>query len=163
MTLRSAVFVAVLVLTPGCSRDSDRFVGTHSGSGELSYSFFGADMTQPRSDTVRVSEGRSTDLVLLTSGGCLLPANVDGDVATLVPNTSCTDSMTLVDGTSAAASFVVTGGTLRRSGATLLLAYEGVARLTYATLPLTSAFKVSLTLSPAGRAGLARPLAPQGD
>lgn len=162
MTLRSAVLVAVLVVTPGCSRDSGRFVGTHSGSGEMSLSFFGADMSHPRTDTVRISEAASTDLVLLTQGGCLLPANVEGDVATLVSNTSCTDSVTLVDGTTAAASLVVTSGTLRRTGDTLQLDYAGVANIVYLTLPMTSTFKVSLLLTRTGGAALARSPAHQG-
>ncbi len=156
MNQRFIFLVGALALAPGCARDIEPFLGTYTATGEVTFSFAGQNNTQPRSDTVRVTEGDTSDIVLTTEGGCALPAGVEDEVATLVPNTSCTENVPLPDGTVLAASLVVTSGTATLANEVITLSYVGTVSAVYAGTPYTAGFSSTMTLS---RATAARAIA----
>ncbi|OJH36545.1 hypothetical protein [Cystobacter ferrugineus] len=147
MNLRSIFLVGALALGPGCARDIEPFLGTYVGTGEVTFSFAGQRNTQPRSDTVHVTEGDTSDIVLTSEGGCALPAEVEDEVATLVPNTSCTENVPLPDGTVLAASLVVTSGTATLADKVITLNYAGTVSVVYGGAPYTAGFSSAMTLS----------------
>jgi hypothetical protein len=147
MNLRSVFLVGALVLGPGCNQDIPPFLGTYTASGEVTFSFAGSRRTEPRSDTLHITEGTSTDIVISSEGGCVLPAEVEGEVATLVPDTSCTESVTLPDGTVLPVTLFVTSGTATRTGEVITLGYEGTASVVYSGRPYTAGFASAMTLT----------------
>ncbi|EPX64009.1 hypothetical protein D187_005142 [Cystobacter fuscus DSM 2262] len=156
MNLRSIFLVGALALGPGCARDLEPFLGTYTATGAVTFSFAGQNNTQPRSDTVRVTEGDTADILLTSEGGCALPAEVEDALATLVPNTSCTENVTLPDGTVLAATLVVTSGTATLVDEVITLNYAGTVSVVYEGMPYTAGFSSAMTLS---RATTARAIA----
>ena len=86
--------ILLAVLTWGCGPSGQRFHGVYDLTGSAHYSIkdFG-NFSSQRAETFRVSEGTRSDLVFSdVAGTCLLPANVEGEVATLEPGATCTRS-----------------------------------------------------------------------
>ncbi len=89
-----ALFILLAVFAWGCGPSGQRFHGAYALTGSAHYSIkdFG-NFTSLLAETVRASEGTSSDLVFSDAAGtCLLPANVEGEVATLEPGATCTRS-----------------------------------------------------------------------
>ncbi len=150
MNPRSISLAGALLLGLACApQELQPFLGAYSGSGEVTVTLFGSSVTQPRLEGLRVTQGSRTDLVLTTSRGCVLPANVEEAVAVLVPNTSCREAVTLPDGSSVAATLVVTEGSATRMGERLSLRYTGTLNVIYDESPHTADFSNEVTLTPA--------------
>lgn len=90
-----ALVVLLAVTTSGCGFSGQQFHGTYDVSGTVTMTITGhGSQTRPLAFTYRISEGAGSDIVITetsTSGGqCSYPAEVEGDVATVRPGTSCT-------------------------------------------------------------------------
>ena len=149
MNLRSAVLVGALVLGGGCARDSSPFLGTYAASGEVTTSLFGSTAVQPRSEILRIIEGRDADILISDGRGCVLPAEVEALEATLVPDSSCRETVLLPDGSSVTGSVLVTRGSATRSGEAITLRYEGTLRVPYEETTQTALVSSTMTLTPA--------------
>jgi hypothetical protein len=111
-----ALFIPLVAFVWGCGPSGQRFHGTYALTGSAHYSIkdFG-NFSSQLAESFRVSEGTRSDLVFSDAGGtCLLPANVEGEVATLEPGATCTRSdgdrtitVTLTRGTASLAGEVV--------------------------------------------------------
>jgi hypothetical protein len=78
----------------GCGPSGQRFHGVYALTGSAHYSIqdFG-NFTSQLAETLRISEGTRSDLVFSDAAGtCLLPANLEGEVATLEPGATYTRS-----------------------------------------------------------------------
>jgi hypothetical protein len=83
------------LLSTGCGPAGQEFHGTYSLSGitTLTLTGYGSETAQ-LSGSRRISEGATSDIVLSDlSGQCLLPADVEGVVASFKPGTSCTQNV----------------------------------------------------------------------
>ncbi|PTL75191.1 hypothetical protein [Vitiosangium sp. GDMCC 1.1324] len=89
---RLCVVPLFLFTTLGCGSAGQRFLGLYAVTGTAHYSI--QELGNPSSqvsDTFRVSEGTTADLVLTDSAGrCFLLADIEGEVARLERGTSCT-------------------------------------------------------------------------
>jgi hypothetical protein len=89
-----ALFILFAVFVWGCGPSGQQFHGVYDLKGSAHYSIkdYG-NFTSQLAETFRVSEGTNSDLVFSDAAGtCLLPANIEGEVALLEPGASCTRS-----------------------------------------------------------------------
>ncbi|HEX8824109.1 MAG TPA: hypothetical protein VF794_29585 [Archangium sp.] len=108
----------------GCGPTGQQFHGLYDVTGTAHFSIqdFGNYSAQLL-DTFRVFEGTTTDLVLTDPAGtCLLLANVEGEVASLEPGSTCTRS-----DNGATVTLTLTRGTLSFSGTSARLHMSGTA------------------------------------
>jgi hypothetical protein len=132
------------VVLCGCGPEGQRFHGIYDVTGTAHFSIqdFG-NYSAPLADTFRVTEGTTSDLLLTgTSGTCLLLANLEGEVATLQPGSSCTRS-----DHGASVTLTLTRGTVSFSGTSAQLHMSGTATATTRGRMLPGAFIQSATLS----------------
>ena len=133
----------------GCGPAGQRFHGLYAvtGSAHFSIKDFG-NYSAPLSDTFRVSEGTTTDLVLTDPAGtCLLLANVEGEVANLEPGSTCTRS-----DSGATVTLTLTSGTVSFSGMSARLHMSGIATATAQGKLHPGSFFQSATLTRMGEA-----------
>ena len=143
---RSMLSLSLLCVTfsVGCGLAGQRFHGDYSTSGTsiLTFNNYGS-ATTPVTAPVRVSEGVDSDIVILAPGGtCAMPADVDGDVATIKSGTICTD---VVDGLTL--NRTLTGGTAVLVGKTLQLNFSGTFTATGNGQTFPGSFSQSLSLT----------------
>ncbi|MFY0574697.1 hypothetical protein ACN28S_10315 [Cystobacter fuscus] len=110
----------------GCGPAGQQFHGSYTGPDSLTVSFPGRGSTTiPGKVSYRVSEGIDSDIVIVdASGTCALPAEVEGNVATLRAGVTCTGEL---EGVSLSLTF--TGGTAVLTGSSIQLDTSGT--LTY--------------------------------
>lgn len=134
----------LVLLAIGCGPAGQHFHGTYnvSGTTTLTLTGYGTD-TGPLTGTRRISEGATSDLVLSDSSGqCLFPANVEGDVATFSPGASCTQ---VVDGVTVTQT--LTTGTASLSGNVVEVRLAGTVTATYQGQVYPGSFSETSTLT----------------
>lgn len=93
--------------------------------------------------TRRISEGATSDLILADSSGqCLLPADVEGDVATVTPGASCTQILNNVTVTR-----TITSGTASISGKVVQVHLTGNLTATSQGMSYPGSFSENITLT----------------
>lgn len=131
----------------GCGTEGQRFHGVYNVTGTAHFSIkdFG-NYSAPLADTFRVSEGTTSELLLTNPAGtCLLLANLEGEVATLQPGSSCTRS-----DSGATVTLTLRGGTVSFSGTSARLHMSGTATATAHGTLHPGAFFQSATLTRVG-------------
>lgn len=91
--MKCLCIVPVLLLSvAGCGSAGERFLGRYAVTGSAHFSIQGlGNRSSPVSETFRVSEGTTSELILRDSEGkCFLLAEVEGEVASLARGASCT-------------------------------------------------------------------------
>jgi len=133
-----------VLLTIGCGPAGQHFHGTYSVAGTTTLTLTGyRSQTEQFTGIRRISEGTAADLILSDpSGQCLLPANVEGDVATVTTGASCTESANGVTVT-----MTVTNGTASISGNVVQLRLTGNLTATYEGRTYPGSFSENSTLT----------------
>jgi len=132
-----------VLLAIGCGPAGQHFHGTYSVAGTTTLTLTGyGSNTDQVTGTRRFSEGENSDLILSDSGQCFLPANVEGDVATVTPGTSCTQ---LVNGITV--TMTITNGTASLSGNVVQLRLTGNLTATYEGRTYPGSFSENSTLT----------------
>jgi hypothetical protein len=110
----------------GCGPAGQQFHGTYSGSDTFTVSITGRGSSNGSGKmSFRISEGIDSDIVIVDSSGtCALPAEVEGNVATLRAGVTCTGELG-----GASLSMTFTSGTAVLSGSSIQLDSSGT--LTY--------------------------------
>ncbi|OJH39603.1 hypothetical protein [Cystobacter ferrugineus] len=110
----------------GCGPAGQQFHGSYSGPDSLTVSITGrGSATGSGKMSLRISEGIDSDIVIMDSSGtCALPADVEGNVATLRAGVTCTGEL---NGVSLSLTF--TSGTAVLTGSSIQLDSSGT--LTY--------------------------------
>ncbi|WP_257461407.1 hypothetical protein [Archangium lipolyticum] len=90
-----ALAVLLAITTSGCGFGGQQFHGSYNVAGTVTIALTGqTTMTNPLSFTYRISEGANSDILIseipVAGTPCTYPADVEGDVATLRPGTTCT-------------------------------------------------------------------------
>jgi hypothetical protein len=114
--------VLLASLLSGCGPEGPRFHGLYAVTGTAHFSIqdFG-NYSAPLSDSFRVSEGTTSELLLTDPAGmCVLLANVEGQVAHLEPGSTCTRS-----DNGATVTLTLTSGTVSFSGTSARLHMSG--------------------------------------
>ncbi len=102
----------------GCGPAGQQFHGSYTGSNTYTMTINGvSNDTKSVPASYRISEGVESDIILIDStGSCALPADVEGDVATLKGGTTCTyvtqGGITATE-TLTAGTAVITGSSLQ--------------------------------------------------
>ncbi|HEX5746213.1 MAG TPA: hypothetical protein VFZ09_08210 [Archangium sp.] len=111
-----------VLLATGCGPAGQSFHGIYSASGVTTLLITGySGATGQVTGTRRISEGVTSDLIISDSSGqCLLPANLEGDVAVVSPGASCTQ---IIEGVTITMS--ITTGTASLSGKVVELRLAG--------------------------------------
>ena len=146
MKARSVLFLSLLVLSAGCSGDAEQFFGTYHGSG--TWTVFNGDEQQTVNQeyTVTITEGISSDLVIAYERGCKLPADVNGDVATIRPEATCEETVETPYGP-VQALYRVTSGKVVHMGSYLQLECLGSASPKDPDLRLSGGVSMSMRLT----------------
>lgn len=146
--LSLSLSLVLATLTGGCGPVGQQFHGDYSASGTATFTLnnYGSQ-TSPVKGSLRVSEGVDSDVVILDQGAqCALPADVEGEVATLRMGTTCTE---VIDG--GTLTLTLTGGTAVRMGRTLQLNYTGNMTATLDGRAYPGSFSQTLTLTRIGK------------
>jgi hypothetical protein len=115
--------LSLVLFAVGCGPAGRQFHGEYSGTDMINVAITGRG-NETRSVTVSywIAEGVDSDIVFTeSSGGCALPASVEGDVATLRAGVSCSATMP----TGETVSLTFTGGTALLSGTLVQLNVSG--------------------------------------
>jgi hypothetical protein len=134
----------LVLLAIGCGPAGQHFHGTYNVAGTTTLSFTGyGSETEQFTGTRRISEGATSDLIISDSSEqCLLPANVEGDVATVTPGTSCTQTLDDVTIT-----LTITNGTASISGKVVQVRLTGNLTAIYQGQSYTGSFSENSTLT----------------
>lgn len=122
------ISLLLIPLAIGCGPAGQHFHGTYSASGTISLTVtdYGSETGQAEG-TRFISEGTTSDLVLSDANRqCLLPANVQGDVATFTPGASCTQ----VINNTTTVTRTITSGTASISGNVVQVHISGTLMMT---------------------------------
>lgn len=110
----------------GCGPAGQQFHGSYSGTDSITVSITGrGSSTGSGKMSLRISEGIDSDIVFFdASGTCVLPAEVEGNVATIRAGVTCTGELG-----DASLSMTFTSGTAVLTGSSIQLDSSGT--LTY--------------------------------
>ncbi len=131
-------------LATGCGPIGQQFHGTYNLSGTTTLTFvgYGSD-TEEITGTRRIMEGAISDIVLSdATGQCLLPADVEGDVASFRPGSSCTLNLNGVTVTR-----TISNGTASLSGKVVQVRLSGNMTAIYQGSTVSGSFSENSTLT----------------
>jgi hypothetical protein len=134
----------LVTLATACGPAGQHFHGTYSLSGTTTLTLTGyGSETGQLTGTRRFLEGAVSDLVLADPDGhCLLPADVEGDVATFRPGSSCTQ---VVDGVTVTRT--LSNGTASLSGKVVQVYLFGNMTALYQGRTVSGSFSENSTLT----------------
>lgn len=145
--LFAAVVVSLALV--GCGRPIDHFVGMWSSSGTASMTFNTPEgpqtFTEPLSGNTSVLEGVDSDIII-TMGDCAVPANVDGDLATIRSGYSCVSN-----GGTGSTTMTFSNGTVTANKSTMTLTSSGTVTIVANGQTITGTFQLTGTLTRLGK------------